>query len=84
VPVADADLHRLIGLDARALRLEPHAFRGDDQRLAAVGRFAALPYLRFPVSVELSHRVDRIVGKIPGPLTRHLFVNQVVVATKPK
>jgi SAM-dependent methyltransferase len=43
-----------------------------------------LPYLRFPVSVELSHRVDRIVGKIPGPLTRHLFVNQVVVATKPK
>lgn len=41
-----------------------------------------LPYLRLPVSAELSHRLDRIATKIPGPLTRHLFVNQVVVATK--
>lgn len=47
--------------------------------LAATG---ALPYLGIPMTAQASTKLDGWVARLPLPFVRHLFVNQVVVATK--
>lgn len=44
----------------------------------------SLPYLRIPVSVDWSARYDSLLRTLPPTLVKHLFVNQAVVARKPK
>lgn len=42
----------------------------------------ALPYIGIPVTAQASTKFDRWVARLPLPFVQHLFVNQVVVATK--
>jgi 2-polyprenyl-3-methyl-5-hydroxy-6-metoxy-1,4-benzoquinol methylase len=75
---------------------ETHLHEMTRERLEAVGRMigqveyepfmlaftGALPYIGIPMSAQTSTTLDRWVARLPVPFVRHLFVNQVVVATK--
>jgi 2-polyprenyl-3-methyl-5-hydroxy-6-metoxy-1,4-benzoquinol methylase len=75
---------------------ETHLHEMTRERLETVGRIVgqveyepfmlaftgALPYIGISMSPQASTTLDRWISRLPLPFVRHLFVNQVVVATK--
>jgi SAM-dependent methyltransferase len=75
---------------------ETHLHEMSRSRLEALGRLigetqyepfmlaftGALPYIGIPMTAQVSTKLDRWVARLPVPFVEHLFVNQVVVATK--